>query len=141
MGKNPIESPIFIRTEHDTLSIRGRTERLFAMLIVGKGMTIIYEPKMFTAHIDNGNKKGTLPDFYIENPNNPHAGGIYVEITTSPNNGTDPKARQREVMQKAAPGERYVVLYDSHLQSIQKAHPGVNFFEQQVNGKPRKNNH
>lgn len=47
----------------------------------------------------------------------------------------DPKARQKEIMKKAAPGVHYAVWYRKNMLAVQQANPGFNFF----NGKNWKN--
>lgn len=75
-----------------------------------------YESHRFVVIDDEGKERSTIPDFTIEKPD---GSIIHLEVTTMELNGTDPKARQREVMQQF-PEERYVVLYGQHLYNIQE---------------------
>lgn len=78
-------------------------------------------------HYLNGDKKGTVPDFGLQKPNDTTT--TLLEITTNRRNGTDPKERQRIVMQLAqVPNVRFVVLYRNNLRNIMRKHPEVNFF-------------
>lgn len=78
--------------------------------------TILYEPTTFTFTDSSGKKRQTTPDvFFRKSDNEP---GIFIEITTLPKNGTDPKKKQREVM-AANPQIKYVVLYRENLARIE----------------------
>lgn len=75
------------------------------------------------------------PDLVIERPGRNEIN--FLEITRANNNGTDPKAYQRTIMQLLreyyAPNRtlRSFFLYGKHLDKIQTKHPEVNF----VNGR------
>ncbi|MDO8639345.1 MAG: hypothetical protein Q7R53_00330 [bacterium] len=90
-------------------------------LFMKRRVTIEHEPKTFS---DTDSDKSTIPDFRITKKNGEI---VYVEITTKARGtGKDPKEKQRKIMEKT--GRRYKVLYRESLESIQKRHPGVQFF-------------
>jgi len=76
---------------------------------------IEYESHRFVVTDDQGKQRSTVPDLRIEWTNGKI---VFLELTTSFLNGTDPKSRQREVMQ-CFPDIRYVVLYGQDLSRIQ----------------------
>ena len=116
-----------ITTKADVARIvRCPSERRFAkfLLQTNPGLIIEYEPEIFSYVDENGKLKLTIPDFVIINPRQGEsARKTYVEITLAQLNGSDPKARQKEVMKNAAPDIHYTVLYAHNLKSVQKAHP------------------
>ncbi len=117
-----------IKGERDIEHVSGTAEKKFARFLLDRfpHLRIIIEPTFFKTTDDQGRiLSGTIPDFYIENPRNPRVGGIFVEITLGYVNGTDPKARQKRVMAREAPAERYVVLYRNNLAAIEGGHLGV----------------
>ena len=120
-----------IKSEKDIVFIKNKSERAFAVLILERdpNLLVVYEPIMFETEDPQGRTRGTLPDFYVVHPDHPSR-GIFVEITTTLKKEEriqDPKGRQRWVMQKAAPDERYVVLYGENLQNMQMKHRHLDF--------------
>lgn len=117
-------SPKRIRGEKDLHKIKYPSEREFARLILAKNprLIIIYEPQTFT-YTENGKTKATVPDFMIVNPRNSDK-PVYVELTCSKRGILhDVKERQKEIMAKAAPEAKYVVLYYENLKKMQRKHP------------------
>jgi len=119
-----------IRDETDLSHIRYPSERGVALAFLSRGLEVQYEPPTFWAFREKDGKVKTVghqPDFIVRNPRNLTAGEIYVEVTESSFNPTqddpndDPKEKQKYVMEQAAPGKRYVVLYQNHLANIQRA--------------------
>lgn len=80
------------------------------------GANIQYESHEFKMTDENGHQRSTIPDIRVEKPDGTV---IFIELTTMELNGTDPKARQKEVMSQF-PGVRYVVLYGQQLLNIQE---------------------
>ena len=120
------ELGIFIKDEAAVAEIPGIAEQQFALLLLRHPhLDAWYEPREFS-HTNDEKLEGTRPDFLIRN--NKTGAEIFVEITTSSQNGTtDPKGKQRRVMQSVGHA-RYVVLYREHLEKIQRTHP-VDFFD------------
>ena len=117
-------SPKRIRREKDLQNIKYPSEREFARLLLTKNphLIIIYEPQRFEYTFEDGKTKATLPDFLIINPRNSNQ-PIYVELTCSKRGVLyDVKQRQKEVMAKAAPHLRYVVLYHENLKKMRRKH-------------------
>lgn len=111
-----------IREEKDLKKIKYSSEKEFARLLLVKNphLIIIYEPRKFEYTFEDGATKATIPDFLIINPRNSNK-SIYVELTTSRRGFLyDVKERQKEVMAKAAPDTRYVVLYYENLKNMQR---------------------
>jgi hypothetical protein len=117
-----------IRGENDLHKIRYPSEREFARLLLTKNphLIIIYEPQRFEYTFEDGKTKATLPDFLIINPRNANQ-PVYVEITLSKRGVLyDVKERQKEVMAKAAPHLRYVVLYYENFQKMRRKNTRLN---------------
>jgi hypothetical protein len=111
-----------IRGEKDLIKIKYPSEREFARLLLVKNphLIIIYEPQLFQYTFENGKTKGTLPDFLIINPHNANK-PVYVELTRSKRGVLyDVKQKQKDVMARAAPDLRYVVLYYENLKKMQR---------------------
>lgn len=109
-------------------AIRGVAEQqifLFLKHIFPHGTQIEYEPLSFGIRDDKGVKHTTIPDFRIIKPGGEE---VFLEITTQSRNGTDPKAKQKSIMQQAAPEIRYKVWYRETLKNIEKRHPNVSIF-------------
>ncbi|MBI1919135.1 hypothetical protein HYS29_00930 [Candidatus Microgenomates bacterium] len=115
-------------TMDDVGNIINPGERLFAYIAFKRnpGLKIVYEPEFFHHNGADGSQIGTLPDFWVRNPRQPKSPGIFVEVTRAHRGPIkDPKARQRKVMELAAPKKRYVVLYGEELDRIEAKHPEV----------------
>lgn len=113
----------------DVTGIKGTSEQQMFLFLkrLFPAWEIIYEPVEIWIHYQNGEKEGTRPDFGLQKPNDKTI--TLLEITTSRNNGTDPKENQKRIMKEAnLPNVRFVVLYGGNLMSIMRKHPEANFF-------------
>jgi len=118
-----------------------RTERIFRAYLELKfpEAEISYEAESFSIINEFGKKETTTPDFRIVKPDGKR---IFVEITKSSRNGTDPKERNRRIMKQAAPKDIYIVLYNKELKRIQRECPGFEFFKKDGRRREKsKNNH
>lgn len=122
----------------DVTRIKGVSEQEMFIFLRHKfpDWEITYEPVEIWIHSQNGEKEGTIPDFGLRKPNDITI--TLLEITTSRNNGTDPKENQKRIMREAAlPNVRFVVLYRENLKSIMSKHREVKFFRVKRITKPR----
>lgn len=122
MAKNHCERGLVIQTEEDAKRIKGSVEKNFARLLIKRNphLIVAYEPELFSLTTEEGKQQGTTPDFRIYNPNTDRI--TFVELTRAEKNGTDPKEKQKRIMETAAPTIKYVVLYRRELAKIQKKH-------------------
>lgn len=124
--------------EEDIQHISNTAERGLASLLLTKDLLVWHEPNLFEARDHEGKIRGaTLPDIVIFNPRQRRL--TVIEVTTSrcdikPKkerseeiDPRDPKVRQRHVMKNAAPDVRFVVLYKTHLENIQRATGSILF--------------
>lgn len=107
------------------------TERGFAqhLLQMVPDVVITYEAVLFEGVGTDGIQRCTIPDFQLDFPTGRR---VYVEITRRDLSAEvtvdgsaktiDPKERQKEAMQAAAPDTRYVVLYGETLRRIELKH-------------------
>lgn len=120
-----------IQTKEDIEGIKDVAERQFAALLLPHPhLRLIYEPRVFERIVfEDGKEKkeATVPDFLVVNRQS--GSETYVEITKAKHRHGDPKKKQRQIMEDAAPDVRYVVLYSKHLKNMQRRNPGTNFFD------------
>lgn len=104
-------------TFEQAIGISERSERMYALAMLGKGFDVFYQPCIINATLPDGSIGHTEPDFFVCPQGRPFAEGYFVEVTIG--NGKSKRKHRQEATLKAADAP-YILLTDALLCALRQ---------------------